>query len=325
MEMAILKRKKLSLSYNRMRLVLILIFTLLGKLIYSQCLSSANPIGGTNNLLVLEKKTFRFISFHKFNYGNQHHEENKRSDFDLIKSANYNYLGTILGFGISDKFTLETETGYFINKTQIYNVTPAYQLRGYGFSNIIISGKYGFITNHFKRLYYSASTGIKIPSSTKPKSSNGVELPEEVQPTIGSYGMVIQSFLVKENSGKGLRFFLTNRFESNLPNEKEFQLGTSVVTSVFISKHLMYSWIKGDWTVILQMRNEIRFKNKRDNQIIESSGGVIFILSPQLNYSLKEKWNVSLMADVPIYQYLYGIQLATKFGITIGFARDFEL
>ncbi len=307
-----------------MRLITILIFIFFSKLAYSQCLSSANPIGGTNNLLVLEKKTFRFISFHRFNYGDQHYEENKRSDFDLIKSANYNYLGTILGFGISDKFTIETETGYFINKTQIYNVTPAYQLRGYGFSNIIISAKYGFLADHFKRLYYSANAGIKIPSSTKPKSSKGVELPVEVQPTIGSYGMVIQSFLVKENSGKGLRFFLTNRFESNLPNKKEFQLGTSVFTSVFISKHLMYSWIKSDWTVILQMRNEIRFKDKRENKLIESSGGVLFILSPQINYSLKEKWNISLLADMPVYQYLYGIQLVTKFGITIGLTRDFE-
>jgi len=87
----------------------------------------------------------------------------------------------------------------------------------------------------------------------------------------------------------------------------------------------MFQWLKGDWTTILQIRNEIRFKNRRESDPVEASGGVIFFLSPQINYSIKETWNISVMGDLPVYQYLNGIQLGTKFGITFGLARDFHL
>lgn len=307
------------------KIILLLILMLVFNKSYSQCLSAANPVGGTENLLTLEKNTIRVISFYKYNYGNQYFEENKESDFNLINKAYYNYIGTTIGYGITQKFSIETETGYFINKTQQYNLSPSYSLVGVGFSNIIVSGKYGIYSNLDKRIFFSASAGIKIPSSTKPQTSNNVELPIEVQSSAGAYGVVTQAFLVQENSGKGLRYFITNRTEINQPNRQNFKIGTSLFTSIFISKHIMNNNIKGDWTTILQIRNEIRLKNKRDDNYIQSSGSNLFFISPQVNYSLKEKWDMSLIVDIPCYQFLNGIQLATKYGITFSVARDLKL
>jgi len=308
-----------------MKWISLLVLVLYCQLVNSQCLSSVNPVGGTGNLLALQSKAIRLISFYKFNYGNRYFKENRPSDFNLIKSACYNYVGAIMGYGITSRLTLETETGYFINKTQHYNIDPAYSLRGYGFSNVIVSARYGIYSDNHRRLYYSASAGVKIPASFNFQVADGVELPEEVQPSTGSYGLVFQSFLVKENSLRGLRYFLTNRLETDRANRKDFKLGTSFFTSVYISKHLMFQWLKGDWTTISQIRNEIRFKNRRESDPVEASGGVIFFLSPQINYSIKETWNISVMGDLPVYQYLNGIQLGTKFGITFGLARDFHL
>jgi hypothetical protein len=282
-------------------------------------------VGGTSNLLVLPPKTIRTITFHKFNYGNQYYQKNRPSDFDLIERAFYNYIGTILGYGITSRLTLETEAGYFINKTQLYNVEPAWKQRGYGFSNVVISARYGLYGNNQKRVYFSASAGVKIPCSVNYQVVNGVELSEELQSSIGSYGMVLQSFLVKENSFRGLRYFLTNRLEINRVNRKGFKPGTSVFTSVYISKHLMFQWLKGDWTTILQIRNEIRNRNTRESMPVEASGSILFFLSPQLNYSIHETWNISLMGDIPVYQYLNGIQLGTKYGVTLSLSRDFRL
>jgi hypothetical protein len=305
--------------------MLIIILQVFHQLSFSQCLSSVNPVGGTSNLLVLPKKTIRTITFYKFNYGNRYYQENRPSDFDLIEHAFYNYIGTILGYGITSRLTLETETGYFINKTQLYNVEPSWKQKGYGFSNVIISARYGILNNNQNRVYFSASAGVKIPCSVNYQVVNGVELSEELQPTIGSYGMVLQSFLVKENSFRGLRYFLTNRLEINRVNRKGFKPGSSVFTSFYISKHLMFQWLKGDWTTILQIRNETRNRNIRENVPVEASGSILFFLSPQLNYSIHETWNLSLMGDIPLYQYLNGIQLGTKYGVTLSLSRDFRL
>lgn len=56
-----------------------------------------------------------------------------------------------------------------------------------------------------------------------------------------------------------------------------------------------------------------------------SSGSYLFFLSPQLNSYIREKWNVSVILDIPLYQYFHGTQLATRYGISVNLARDFSL
>lgn len=311
---------------NRLKIAVLIIASWLymGPL-SAQCLSSVNPVGGSVNLLVLEKKTLRVISFYRYNYGNKYFEGDKHSDFNLISSANYNYAGTILGYGLADKLTLETEFGYFFNKTQNYNIIPAYKLQSNGFSNAIISAKYGLLKNQEKRFFISTSLGLKMPFSTTPVSRGGVELPVELQPTIGAYGAVIQLFMVKENPISGSRYFLTTKAEFNSENKQKYKLGTSVFTSLFYSRHLMFSWLKGDWTAIIQLRNEIRGRDRTLNGWKESSGSTIFYVSPQINYFISERWNVSLMLDIPVYQNFTGTQLATRYGLSLNLARDFKL
>lgn len=292
---------------------------------HAQCMTASNPVGGSENLLVLEKRSLRIISFYRYNYGNQYYEGSERSDFDLISNAYYNYLGSIAGFGLLNKLTIEAEFGYFINKTYVFNIDPEYILKGSGFSSGIISAKYGLIRNNENRFFLSSALGAKIPFSTKPFSRDGVELPVELQPTIGAYGVVFQVFMVKEKALTGSRFFLTARVDVNSENQNDYKLGTSVFTSLFYSKHLMFAWLKGDWTLIFQLRNEIRQKDKSANGWVESTGSNLTYLSPQLNLFIKEKLNVSLMVDVPVYRYFNGTQIATLYGVSLNLSRDFRL
>jgi len=291
----------------------------------AQCFSSANPVGGSDNLLVLDKRSLRLITFYRYNYGNQFYEGNERSDFDLIRSANYNYIGTLIGYGLFNKLTMEADLGYFINKTYTYNLDPPYPLSGSGFSSSVLSVKYGLIKNNEKRFFISSSLGAKIPFSTKPVTRDGVELPVELQPSIGAFGLVFQIFMVKEKSLTGSRYFLTSRLDVNSENKQEYKLGASLFSSIYYSKHLMFPWLKGDWTIILQIRDEIRQKDRKTTGWIESTGSNILYFSPQLNLFIKEKLNVSLMVDVPVYKYLNGTQLATKYGISLNLSRDFRL
>ena len=311
--------------FNRLIITLIAVSYMAYGNAFAQCLSSANPVGGSANLLVLEKNTVRVIGFYRFNYGDQYYEGSKRSGFDLIRSENYNYAGSIVGYGLAERTTLEAELGYFINKTQVYNIDPQYVLTGSGLSNAILSVKYGLLKNNEKRFFISSGIGAKIPFSTEPQSRDGVELPVEVQPTIGAFGMVLQGFIVKEKPVTGTRYFITGRMEMNSRNRRDYRLGTSVTTSFFISKHLMMPWLKGDWTAILQLRNETREADKTSTGVRESTGSTIFYLSPQLNNFINEKWNLSLLADIPVYRHFNGIQLTTKFGITLTLAREFSL
>lgn len=292
----------------------------------SQCLSSVNPVGGTDNLLVLEKNTLRVISFYKLGQGNKYYEGIRRSDFEGIDRAYYNYLSAIVGYGITNKLTMEIESGYFINKTQDYNLDQAYSLTGKGLSNAVILAKHSLLTDHFNRFYITGSAGVKIPFSRKLQwSEDNVKLPVEVQPTIGAYGAVFSASFVKEQSGKGMRYFFTSRAETQSPNREDYRLGTSVYNSLYISKHLMQPWLKDNWTAILQLRNEIRTPDKVKGEVKKSSGSTLFFIAPQLNFVLKEEWYLSGMMDIPVYQNFKGTQLGAGVGLTFIISKTFRL
>ncbi|MBN2272918.1 MAG: hypothetical protein JXR41_11960 [Bacteroidales bacterium] len=310
---------------NRRAILIFLLCVAFGAMADAQCLSSVNPVGGTENLLVLEKNALRIISFYKYGQGKHYFEKDSRSDFSLIRKAQYNYLSGIIGYGLSHRITLETEFGYYINKSQHYATEPEYTLTGRGLTNLVVSSKVNLYTNHIKRVYFSAAGGVKIPFSRTPQEVDHVELPVEVQPTIGAYGFVFSSYFVKENSERALRFFITNRVETNLRNPEDYHLGTAVFTSFFVSKHLMFQWLKGDWTTILQFRNEIRTHDHIGDRLKESSGGAIFLVAPQINYVVQEKWYLSAMADIPVYQYFNGTQLGAGIGATLSLSRTFSL
>ena len=194
----------------------ILAFSLLDDL-QAQCFSSLNPVGGVSNLLVLEKNTLRFIASYHYGLSNEYFEGHEKSDYSLIKRADYNYSGIIIAYGVFNKITVEAETGYFINKTYKFeNSTKS----GYGLNNIIVSPKFSLITNHDKRFFISGSTGLKIPFGRELQKVDYVEVPHELQPSTHALGYVLQAFIVKENSFRGLRYFLVTRGEYNYKNNR---------------------------------------------------------------------------------------------------------
>lgn len=292
--------------------------------IRAQCFSSANPVGGTTNLLVLDIHTLRTMGFFRHAYSNRYFEGSARSDFDQVKQADYNYLGWIIAWGLSQKLTLETEWGGFFNKSYHYNLEPEYVLKGSGFNNMVLSGKFRLLADYQKRLFLAGSAGIKVPLSMNPKEKDGVILPVDLQPSTNALGSVVQAFLVKENSLSGMRYFLVGRFEMNLPDRNGYRLGSALITSAFVSKHIPDHWLKGDWTVLLQMRNETRSRNKREEISEESTGGSVTLLSPQINFAITDMWNLSVMADLPLYQYFKGTQLAYNYAFTIHLSGDFH-
>jgi hypothetical protein len=291
----------------------------------AQCLSSVNPVGGSNNLLVLEKNSFRAITFFRYNYGNRYYEGTERSDFDLIDRAGYSYGGMVAAFGLTDRLTMEAEMGYYFNKTQVYNLDPQYTLTGRGLSSAVLSARIGLLKDNSRRLFISSSVGAKIPFSTRPQSRDGVELPLDLQTTTGATGLVLQGFAVWELPVSGTRWFLTERVEVNARNRQDYRQGTSAFTSLFYSKHLMFPWLKGDWTAILQVRNELRGRDRTADGLRESTGSTVFYLSPQINYFIREKWNLSVTADLPLWQSFIGTQLAMRYGFSLNLARDFSL
>ncbi|MFH2094941.1 MAG: hypothetical protein ABIJ16_04505 [Bacteroidota bacterium] len=313
-------------------LLIALILVLFTDQSFGQCFSSpGNPIGGTANMGTVRKKILRVSGFYKFHYADHYLNGSEPSDLVYYHDANFSYIGNSLGYGITDKFTAETEFGYFINKTirydeNYYNPHVAGTIKtGKGLSNMVVSLKHRIYKNEDKRFEWVMAAGGKVPFSTEAPMQDGVMLPVDIRPSTGSYGYVIQNYLIKENSFTGIRFFLINRFEYNFMNEQDYKFGSQFMNSLFFSKHLWFPWTKGDglWTAIVQLRNDIRHRSIENGLLNDNTGGYMFYVAPQLNLTLARKWNISIMADIPVYQYYNGTQLASRVSVLFNITRDF--
>ncbi len=319
---------------NTIMRIVIFIFLLLPALANAQCFSSpGNPIGGTYNTGALKKGLLRTTIFTRYTSTNKYYEGSKRSDIEQqYDHARYDYVGALVAYGLTPRITFESEIGYFPLKTVYYSKKkypnlPYYDINGYGFSNWLPSLKTLIYGNNDKRFFLSASVGVKIPFCREPMMKDNVELPVDVQPTTGAYGWAAQFYIMKENSFKATRYFAISRYESNGENVKNYRFGDAFMQSVFFSKHLYLNGtpFPENWTAIIQLRYENRQMNTLNDVDISGTGGYIFLFCPQMNYTIKSKWNISLSGEFPVYQYLNNLQLGRGWAVLLNVTRDFQL
>jgi hypothetical protein len=296
----------------------------------AQCFASAgNPVGGSANLGVMEKSSLRVIAFHRYHYASRYFQGDQLYEGvgRLYGSARYNYLGTLLAYGITPKLTTEIETGYFINKST-FNLSDGLYEKGYGLSNALISLKYALYQNQDKHFEITGAGGVLVPYSKEFQRVNGILLSEDVQPSMAAYGLVFQTYVIKQNSFKSVRYFWVTRYEKNFRNPKGVVYGSAFNTSLFFSRHFVFG--QGafkDWTMIAQFRYQEKLQNVNEltGLTVAASGNRLVLFAPQVNCSIKEKWNVSLMCEIPVYQYYHSIQLGADYAVLINLAREFKL
>ncbi|MGM0649796.1 MAG: hypothetical protein ACQES1_04720 [Bacteroidota bacterium] len=317
-----------------------------------QCFSSTgNPIGGNANMGVMKKGMFRVGSFYKHAYSGKYFKGDELSIDDGHITADYavyNYASMMLSYGVTNNLTLETSTGYFINKTKAFT-TP---MTGYGLTNAVVTAKYAFYHNPATRLEITGSLGGKIPlrSEEQRLETSFIDILRhpDVQSCLGTYGAIAELYIIKEKPFTGLRYFLITKYEHNFNSIDgyfqygQFNFGNSLNTSVFVTKHLhmppALSWLTENWTAIAQIRHEHKWQNQRrplnlidenndqweygDWEKVKNSGSDVIFFCPQINYTFAKKLNVSVQADIPLYQYYKGIQLASDYAFSFNLTYD---
>lgn len=301
--------------------IILFISLLSGGEISAQCCSPGNPVGGTANLSIVPKQVLRMNTYFRYGYADTYFEGSSKSDFLFVENASYNFLGAILTYGLVDNLNVEVELGYYFNLTQNYDINATkYRLEGSGLRDGVISLKYNFYKNVQRELEFTVGLGTKIPFRKNPQTVNNVELPIDVQSSDMAYGIVAQTFLYKGFIANGLHLFLLNRYENTFENPQEYRYGQALYTSLFVSKALTTHW-----SLIIQVRDEWRDADLRFGQNVPSSGGNVLFIAPQVNYNIQQKWNLSILTDIPVYRNYNGTQLSPKYAFSFLISKEFDL
>jgi len=302
----------------KIKFALLLLLLLVTYETYSQCgciggaaVGGLTPVGGTVNIGVLRDGFFRATSFYRYSAGNTYYRGDATAEKGTIDNYYFHYLGLLLGYGISNKFTIEAELGAFPQKYQDFNTTS---LSGGGLSHILISGKYNLYYSIKNEFEITAGLGGRLPLSIQDEN-----LPQHILSSTGAYGLVLQAFLHKGYKEHGLRFILIHRTDINAENNLEYRYGTGFYTSFYTAKNIF-----NELTGIIEIRNEYRTQDSYLGEVYEDSGGNIIILSPQLNYVIGD-FNISALFDYPLYKYYNGYQLANDYSFALNFTWQLKL
>jgi hypothetical protein len=294
--------------------------------LFAQCCSPGNPVAGASQVGILTPYTLRTVTYFRTSYSDTYYiKDSKTSRGGSF--ARYNYIGEILSFGLPLRFTTELELGYFLEKMQDSDPSNLHN-KTYGLSNGVLSVKYGFLKS--PKLYeLTGGVGFKFPFTREPMTDSiGAFYPPEIQPSTGAFGVVGQLFFAKGFRPIQMKVMLINRYEYNGQNKEDYQFGSSLFSSVFISKTFFQHLV-----VMLQFRNEYRWKDKQYYQkedgtddffYMTGTGGDIVFIAPQVSWSFPKGWSVSVNCDVPVYRYYNGEQLTPRAAGGISLIKDFR-
>ena len=300
---------------------------------YSQCCSTGSPVGASVYVGVLNRNSLRVVGYYRYSYSDTYFQGSvKSNENNESKYAFYNFSGIGLGYGITKRFTLEVDFGYFFNKVKQHNdiysqADSIYhgEEKGYGLSNGGVTVKYGAYVNPVKQVEITLGAGFRYPFSFEPQykednNNNKSQLARDVQPSTNAFGASGMLFLNKGFPAITLRLFSINRYDYNFAGNDGYKYGNILLNSLFVSKKIVKYFFG-----ILQVRSEWKTNDQDNGENVINSGFVLLTVSPTLSYSIAGKWNLTALCDIPFYKNYNGKQLTPKYSFALSLSRDFNL
>lgn len=303
------------LSRNIYKLLFFLIaFIVLSKEITAQCgcsggspMGSSMPLSGTTDLGMIQKGFFRGFINYRYSYGDEYYLHDMKAPQGVVNYFESNMANLTMNYGLDNQFLIEAEFAYFIEKYENYTLL---EQSTSGPSNLNLGARYNLFYDRKENFEITLGGLLRVPFRNKAEYD---ELNIHLKPSSESFGLIFNSFIKKQFQDIDLYLFFVNRFEFNFNNRFKFRYGNTYYTSIFALKK-----ITGGLNGILEIRNETRQKDRYNDEVICDSGGFLFLLSPQLSYTLGNL-GISLAYDFPLYKYYYGTgkQQALKYNILL--------
>lgn len=315
----------MQLKYRITKSSLLIIIFLTFNIVYAfgQCgcpgstpIGGLSPVGGTTDNGIIPFNSLRYSAFYRYSAGNSSLNKDMTKYNPQLKSFEDSYLGLNFGYGVNERIDLEAEFGYFLNKSLNYYYKDE---NNHGASHILAMMKYLVIDNYSNDFEYSISGGIKVPLGDAKKMNGKDTIPLPLQASNGAFGFVVQNYFHQGFPANNYHLFFINRFEYTLKNPVKYQYGPALYNGLFIAKNLI-----GNLDGILELRNEIKFKDYQFDKVIAESGSMTLTLAPQVNYSFGD-FRVSAIYDIALYKYFYGLQLNPKNTFTISIGHKINL
>ncbi len=299
---------------------------------------SGSPVAGGTSQGVLALKqaeigtSFQYINSNKFLTGD-------KPAMDFLDNFNTKYLYTRLGYGVTERFTMSVESGYFFNKTQIaLNKKDQEECSGIG--DLVLFPRYKVYEHNTEKTRDEITIGLgdKIPlgkyldSSVKyVNPTTGDKLyavkPPAVMPTTGSNDFIFYLFAFRGYPEKKFRIFANGMYIRKGWNALGEKFGDYASVGLFAGKTFFKNvgvtlQLKGEWIGGFHTDKSADDMLIYYNIDVNSFGSKKIAVAPQVSYAYKSL-SVYALSEFPLYQYVNGTAIASQYLLTLGVSYRF--
>jgi hypothetical protein len=161
--------------------------------------------------------------------------------------------------------------------------------------------------------------GLKLPTGRRDvRNADGDAAERTLQPGTGTTDLLLGAFVQGEQPERKLAWFAQGLVQSALNSRDEFKPGASLG----LDAGLRYD-AGGGLGLLLQANLLLRDRDEGDQAEPENSGGRWLWLSPGASLDLGRDWQVYAFVQVPLYQFVNGVQLVAERAVVLGVGGRF--
>ena len=270
-----------------------------------------------------------------YEYINQNRVQNGRRrigvgeiprDHDEVQTVNRNFIGTLdhnfdANWGITGTLPIVRRTHFHLQNEDDGTQTPEnWKFTEVG--DLRLLGRYQFSPTETQEHTLGQSGllfGLKLPTgSFKVRNSDGERAERTLQPGSGTTDALFGAFLRRALPLKDLSWFVQGLVQVPFTTREDYRPGPRIN----IDAGMRYEATE-KLGLLLQMNGLIRGRDGGAQAEAEDSGGRSLFLSPGVAYALTKDLQVYSFLQLPLYQFVNGVQLVADRALVVGLSTRF--
>jgi hypothetical protein len=245
-------------------------------------------------------------------------------DHDEVKTINRNWIASV-DYAMDDKWgvsvvaPLVDRSHTHIDNDQAPPVSESWSFTKLGDVRVLGRRQWRSESLEAQRLdYFGITFGLKLPTGeTKVENADGELAERSLQAGTGTTDLLLGAYFQRV-LGSGTSWFADVRMQQALNSYENYKPGTQVSLDVGLRREI------GDrFSVMIQLNALHKDRDSGSEAEPEDSGGKFLFVSPGLSYAIATNFQIYGFVQLPLYQYVNGVQLTANWAAMAGISARF--
>jgi hypothetical protein len=244
---------------------------------------------------------------------------------DEVRTINRNLLGT-LDYTISERWGV-TATVPFVDRDHLHihnhqgeRLPEEWKFQRLG--DVRLLGRYqltGEDAQSQRQSFYGANFGLKLPTGDREvRNADGERAERSLQPGTGTTDALLGGYYSRVIPAADSSWFVQGLLQASLGGKEDYRPGKRLTLDFGYRYELSEKL-----GLMAQLNVLLRGRDAGNQAEPEDSGGRFVYISPGASYALSNAVQVYGFLQLPIYQYVNGVQLTADWSVVAGVSLRF--